>query len=422
MPGKNSWNTVFQLPGFRKLNPVICLLFIFCSTRSQVPKERSFPFLDHEMEQNIIQNSIHLDSVFEKLYQQRQRHDRQIRIIHIGDSHIQADYLTRPVRLNLQNTFGNAGRGLIVPYELAGTNGPASVIFRSPHNWESKRCIHPEKPLPIGIGGVTLSTNRPDAQLDIFMNDLWSDYAFNSLIVFQLNNDSSIQFVVKDSAGQVLTAVPENRSATFTSYRWEVPVHAVSLQPNPILPSHNHATIFGIHVATPRDGIIYNSIGVNGARYEHFHKALLFAEQTAVLKPDLIIVSLGTNEALYYPYLDKQFPSQIHNLITAMATHNPEARFILVTPQESFRKRNLQNPGIATVRDSIIRYAVDNGLSFYDQYQVTGGSGSAHVWRKNGLLRNDGIHLTKEGYELLGNLFLEALMKSYNRYVSDRHP
>ena len=40
---------------------------------------------------------------------------RVVAMVHIGDSHVQAGFLTEAVRLPLQRRFGDAGRGLVVP-------------------------------------------------------------------------------------------------------------------------------------------------------------------------------------------------------------------------------------------------------------------------------------------------------------------
>ena len=45
-----------------------------------------------------------------------------VRILHIGDSHIQAEFVTNELRRLMQEKYGNAGRGLMVPLRLAGTN------------------------------------------------------------------------------------------------------------------------------------------------------------------------------------------------------------------------------------------------------------------------------------------------------------
>jgi hypothetical protein len=55
-------------------------------------------------------------------------------------------------------------------------------------------------------------------------------------------------------------------------------------------------------------------------------------------------------------------------------------------------------------------------------YKALGGENSAQAWRKAALLRDDGIHYTRDGYDYQGNLLYYALIKGYNNYVRDRHP
>ena len=42
--------------------------------------------------------------------------------------------------------------------------------------------------------------------------------------------------------------------------------------------------------------------------------------------------------------------------------------------------------------------------------------GEMNPWKSKGLGRPDGIHFTQEGYELLGKLLYNAIMKSYGAH------
>ncbi|HEY5747095.1 MAG TPA: hypothetical protein VIU12_13510, partial [Chryseolinea sp.] len=89
---------------------------------------------------NLIQNADYLDSFFESLVQLKTMGRGKVNIIHLGDSHIQADFITDVVRRHFQNDFGNAGRGLIVPGRVAGTNEPNNFRTGSTTTWKAKRC------------------------------------------------------------------------------------------------------------------------------------------------------------------------------------------------------------------------------------------------------------------------------------------
>jgi len=374
---------------------------------------------------NVIQNAAHLDSFFEALYQLRQTNDRKINIVHIGDSHVQADYLTSIIRRNFHRHFGNAGRGLIVPLRVARTNEPNNFKTASNATWKSKRVVFPDQPLPIGIGGVTIETPNPDANLEIYMNDLWLDYSFNSLTLFYEKDSESFDFYLRQTDGKNLGKIenkPGDTSLNFSRVTWDEKVNAVTIQSVKKHQGQSRATIYGAVLENSMNGVLYHAIGVNGAKYRHYREATHFSKQTAALHTDLFIISLGTNEAIDYPYLDKNFPSEVDNLLTKLKENNPQAKFVLVTPQDVFRQKNKPNPGILQVRDLILQYAVENGFAFYDMYRAMGGESSARCWSQSALLSGDGIHLTRDGYEYQGNLFYHALMKGYNLYVPTRHP
>ena len=402
-----------------------CLLFSHFSFGQMPVDSLHIRYQLVKEEDNVIQNASALDEVFESLFQQLMLNDRIINIVHIGDSHIQADYLTATVRRHIQKQFGNAGRGLVVPYAVAGTNGPFNIVSRSAIKWNVKRCVSADNPLPVGIGGITIQTDNDSADLELHMNDLWMDYTFNTVSLFFLKDRHSFDFLISDTVGTALATIDGSAEEVFRSHLRIVlprPVASIRLQAIQNRKEQDHATIFGLNLENGNNGILYHAIGVNGAKYEHYNAASLFFTQTAALEPKLFIISLGTNEAVSYPYLDRIFSARIEEFVSALRTINPQAKFLLITPPGAFRQKNRNNPGVAAIRKHLVDYAVENGLAFYDMYKAGGGDKSAEAWRDSALLRSDGIHFTKEGYEYQGNLFFHALMKAYNTYVLLRHP
>jgi len=407
---------------------VMELIVTCCAMQATFSQSVDFTYKSYGLEReedNVIQNAAYLESFFETLYLQRTLNDRVVSIIHIGDSHIQGDYLTALVRRNFQTHFGNAGRGLVVPTRVAGSNDAFNVVTRSTIKWESKRCSQPDLLLPIGIGATTIRTNLPGVKLSVYLNDLWMDYSFDVVSLFYQKDLSSFHFSVQDTLSREVAVIGAFTEEPFKNYsRIKIPEHltSISLQTIKSTADQNQATIFGLSLENSRNGILYHAIGANGAKYAHYLSSTFFTQQTAALKPQLFIISLGTNEAISYPYMDKKLTEEIDSLLTQLRSYNPKAKFILVTPPDAFRKKNKANPGIQMVRQQIISYAVENGLAFYDMFKACGGEGSAAAWRKKGLLRNDGVHFTKEGYAYQGNLLFNAFMKSFNQYVPLRHP
>jgi len=53
----------------------------------------------------------------------------------------------------------------------------------------------------------------------------------------------------------------------------------------------------------------------------------------------------------------------------------------------------------------------------WDFYSVMGGLNSIWVWNRFGLANRDHIHFTRKGYELQGDLFFNAFLKSYDNFI-----
>jgi lysophospholipase L1-like esterase len=373
---------------------------------------------------NYIHNNESLNNMFEKLYLQKVDNNKVISIIHIGDSHLQADFITSVIRTTLQAEFGNAGRGLIVPLKVARTNEPFNFVSSSPVIWQSKRCVFPKQSLPIGIGGVTISNDMDHSSLNIKTFDAPQlSYTFNKLKFFYLKDDSSYDFIFKDSVGNdfnVTTSQSKDQYPNSEIINLPYLTHQVSIEAKKTNDKQSHAVIFGISLENNNSGILYHTIGVNGARFKHYTQALYFSEQTKVLEPDLFILSLGTNEANDANYNDDEFYGDIHSLYVKLRSRNPQAVFLLTTPADSYYQKIKSNPRMASVASTIICFATENNIAYWDLQDATGGKNSAHYWKQNKLLGQDGVHYTSGGYTLQGNLFCKAFLNAYNTYVSNR--
>lgn len=404
------------------------LLLISASLLSQAQDTLSFSFRKYgfeKTEENEIYNAEILSDFFERLYQLQKGVNSQVNIIHVGDSHIQADFLSGTIRQNIQRDFGNAGRGFIVPGRVAHTNEPSSIYTTSNANWEAKRIVYPDQPLPIGLGGITVQTLQPNVRLTIKTLNNQGDYRFNALTLFFQKDQSSFNIAIKDSADHDMAYVGSYTFEPFVNAsRVLLPVNTnqITLQTLQAIPTQNQFTLFGLSLENGKRGVLYHSIGVNGAKFKHYNTARYFTEQTTVLRPDLFIISLGTNESLDYPYTDPQLFNYIDQLTESIRSRNPNAKFIFTTPPDHYRKKTKRNPGVTIIRDTIIRYAQQRNHAYWDLYTAGGGAQSADLYKKYSLIQRDGVHFTKDGYELQGNLFYAALIKAYNIYVSYRHP
>ena len=68
-------------------------------------------------------------------------------------------------------------------------------------------------------------------------------------------------------------------------------------------------------------------------------------------------------------------------------------------------------------RQVMINLAKKHKGGMWDMYNVMGGLGSIKTWQKHGYAKSDKIHLTAEGYNLMGDLMFSAIIKKYDEYL-----
>ena len=78
-------------------------------------------------------------------------------------------------------------------------------------------------------------------------------------------------------------------------------------------------------------------IGVNGAMYAHYDSSVYFVDQLISLHPDLVIISLGTNEAYTKYFTELEFEENMDMLVSKIRTAMPDANFLLTTPPDGYR-------------------------------------------------------------------------------------
>lgn len=362
------------------------------------------PFVNDE--KNTIGNAQYLQSFYKKMALIDDS-NAQVHILHIGDSHLQADFLTEQTR-KLFNS--EAARGLLVPYKVAKTNSSYMYTSKTYSDWQGKRCTKLENPLPIGIGGITVQTTDDSARIIITTKD---EKGFNCFKIFHQNDETAFDFDVYDNTGNSLLpqAYIQNKKYFETVFYSNELLYSVTVKNKKTNNSQWQSLIYGFYAGNGKKGVIYNSLGVNGAEYRHYNEAQYFAEQSQALTPDLIIISLGTNEAANLKFDELTFYNQIDKLVNDLQNYNPNATILLTTPADNYRKRRYPNTIIKRVSETIVTYCIEHNMPYWDLYKISGGYKSAKYWKKYRLFAKDFLHYSRQGYEVQGTLLYNALIK-----------
>ena len=380
-----------------------------------------FSFLKYE--DNVINRPNKLDGFFNKLQTVRNTHKGRVTIIHIGDSHLQADGITSVLRNGFQDYFGDAGRGLVFPYQLAGTNAPHDVTSSSNSPWKSNKITTPSSPSQIGISGYGIHSAKKDATVNLKLKDIDGKQEHFNQMVFFLCNDSVCYKLTDSSLNTPLAfsthAQAEGLPVIITSDSF---LTGFGLTATSAPAIEDHLSFYGVSLEKKdSSGVLYHTIGVNGARMDQFLQNDLFWKQLKNLNGDLYIVSLGTNEA-QNPFINQPALMAIcDSIVQKIHKVAPGAQVLFTTPAGSYYKMKKPNVSLENVTEAYKKYCDSKSLPYWDLYHVGSGKTGIPAWKKYDLLSHDLVHYNNAGYQLQGQLLLNAFAKAYNNY--DRsHP
>lgn len=336
-------------------------------------------------------------------------HDRNpFSIVHIGDSHLQADISTGYVRSQMQFDYGDAGRGLIVPLRLNRTNEPVDYYFKSQTPWSPLKFMSAHWSRAMGFTGASLTTSSPTAEITVGSRVTDTYSTFSDLSLFH-DGDVEIESVTLDDGTRIDNpTVDHGRGSTRILLPRATGSATVRFRPL------SGFSLFGAYLSGSRPGVFYNVIGNNGATFNSYNRVPSFGRGVASMDPDLIIVSLGTNEA--FGNVDEaRMIDQIDRLVADLRRSNPGAQLLLVTPMECQRRSGkgyVVNSNVKTIRNIIVQYGKDHHIPVYDWYVMAGGDSASNKWIGEGLYGKDRIHHTVKGYRVTGFMLYDALTKA----------
>lgn len=355
-----------------------------------------------------------LDSIFEG------KKDK-LHIFHIGGSHIQADIYSNKLRTYLQNTneVSMAQRGFIFPFHLARTNNPSNYqISGTKSKWQGYRCSVTDS-IAWGLSGITAAFREKSDTIYIranYKNQTKKQYSFDKFRLFYNTWKDDYQVTLLDST--LVDWEITNYDAFYKEYHFKTAVDSVAfrLELREIANIAPEFLFMGAELMNENPGIEYTSIGVNGASFAFYNRSAYFEKQLQLYKPDLFIISIGTNDA----YMSKshfdaeKFRNYYEAFIQMIQRANPDCAILLTVPNDSYYQKKVPNVNTATQQIIISEIAQKHQMAVWDFYEIMGGLGSSNKWYKNKLMPRDRIHFTHLGYQIKADLLLNALIDAWS--------
>lgn len=365
-----------------------------------------------------IENKPALSRLFRKLDQLDRSREGLVRILHLGDSHIAADYITRTVRERLQARFGDAGRGFVVIDQRAPYGGRR--LKRK--GWRRERIVDRDGPgKPFGFSGMRLISKRRGATVKYVLKP--SDHEL-ALYYHGTRRGAGLKvYAEEELIGEVSTRTRAPKSGV---KRVEIPEHRLGGATPPewleIVATGSGAKLVGLSFESTDSGLIYDSIGPVGADakvYLDLDEASLRAH-LGVLAPDMFVLMVGGNDALMVRQ-GKRTLAEVREhhvaLVQRLKGNLPEADCLLFGPMDAGERMEDGRIGtkrfLLELRDIQRDVATEQGCAFWDTLDAMGGEGSFGRWLGEEIVNEDMVHPRSKGGDLLGHLFSTALMNAY---------
>lgn len=395
------------------------ILLLLLAFAASLQAQTTYPFIKYK--ENRLQyadRSENLAKFFARWSRLEATGQGNVNIVHIGGSHVQAGTMSNAIRQRLMHDHPRlvAGRGMLFPYSAAARcNNPADYRVRCPQKVALTRNIYKEYPHPLGLCGISITASDSLTEVGILLRDSTVDYATSRIIVLGHSGQGVVPLLAID--GRTIYPSYVDRRTDRHVFNIIHPVDSFVVQ----LPCRagEQFTLTGIYLDNLKPGFSFHSIGVNGASVPDYLRCQHFTRDLRLLRPDMVIFGLGINDASKSDFDTAQFRLHYLALVDSVRRVNPDCALVFITNNDSFtklrRRKYRVNANGPLAREVFHRVAREVGGVVWDQFQLMGGLKSMEKWQRAKLAQSDRVHFTRAGYQLLGDLFYDALLDAYKK-------
>lgn len=329
---------------------------------------------------------------------------QEVRILHIGDSHIQADLFTGEVRRLLREYLRDTmpQRGFVFPFSVAATNNPLDYKSTSTGSWTALKSTDVLAMDAFGINGIVLKTADRTATISFKLKNEKS--RFNRVRILYTST-SGIKPRITGNFTVIKTF--DNKDSAFIDFILDTKADSITM--SLAGGTNGEFRVHGLLLEDMQSAFAYNVVGLNGASTTSFLRCDNLATQIKSINPTHVIISLGTNDAYSTAFAPQDLKVNLEKLIEKVRVAAPFATLVLTTPGDFMAKGRKTTPSPKIAAEIITTVAANTQCAVWDFFDQMGGEGSIEVWYHRGLASPDRLHLSKEGYKVQGRMFFEWL-------------
>lgn len=329
----------------------------------------------------------------------------KVRIVQIGDSHTAGDFFSDAARQVLQKAYGRGGIGFVYPAKPPAGTQLQTVSYRT-SGWSVATSRRGKAEFP--VGGVIARSDAAGASVSL-----------RPMPAYRSTEPQRVSVLLKGAAGAkaLVSGEKGGEAAVSVGSAWQM----VELPGCFTLPltlsnaSGGSLEVGAIGIESERPGVVYSAAGIpGGLLVDATRWRSGWAKDLSAMKPDLVVLSFGTNESFADAHHFPVYRKAWETVIDEVRREAPAAAVLIIGAPETLAstagkcgRRSKSLDRIQALQSSV---AKAKGALFWS-WEADGMEGACSMkkWIGKGLAQKDGVHFTRAGYAASGRRFGEAL-------------
>ena len=351
------------------------------------------------------------------------------RVAHYGDSLLVSDLVSSTLRRKFQARFGDAGHGFVLiakPWEWYRHEG---IHQWSSAGWRMNRLVNPRiSDEMYGYGGATFRSNVGGTKATFWTlkdADRWKGDPKED--VGHRASRIDVQYLAEPQGGAFDIFADGNKLKTIdtkaavkrlavASASVDDGEHAFEVR----VVGGQEVRLFGVAVERDVAGVVWDSLGMNGARARllDVQDDAHWAQALKARNPALVVLEYGTNESGDVSVQWDRYEASLEKVLRQVRADLPQASCLVLGAMDRAGAGNGgmdTRPIIPRLVEAQQKVAFKVGCAFWNTYEAMGGSGAMGRWTrtKPRLASGDLTHPSTAGAQLVGELLFGALMTGY---------
>jgi len=344
------------------------------------------------------------------------------RVLHYGDSPTTADSITADVRELLQRRFGDGGHGFVLVSPPWAWYGHRGIKIRS-RGWKDEPASqgHRAKDRLHGLGGVS-STGAAGASATIELPD--DSHTRMEVLYLKQPGGGGLRVTAEDVPIAEISTAAEEKASGFAEAPLPPGTRSVT-----VTAVGGRVRVFGVVFEKKGPGLIYHSLGLNGASVQmalRFFDRANWTEQLQHQNPDLVVINYGSNETFFARYVESTYPKELEALLVRVREALPKTSILVMSPMDRGERDKtgtiVTPPILPRLVEAQRKVALANNCAFFNTFEAMGGAGTMAKWyqAKPRLVSADFLHPLPQGAAKVGKHLEQALLEGYDHWKAVR--